>query len=125
MVRRHPRAPYRFVDLGRGRLVAPHERLTEWDGVAYVILSYKLPDQVGRLVETIKRESPRSAIVIHHDDHSVPLGSLPRTDGVFLCSNPRHLPWGTWELAACMLDATRWAHEHLAVEWVSIVSGQD
>lgn len=124
----HRRAPepLQVLDVHRGRPVAASERLHRWDTVAYVVLSYRLPGQVARLVETVKRESPRAAVLVHHDSADpVPLGGLPDTDGVFLVTNPRHLPWGGWELGECILDTTRWVHRHLATSWTSVLSGQD
>lgn len=94
--------------------------------VAYVILSYKLPDQVLRLVRRLRAGSPGGQIVIHHDGRAATLDRVAlREAGAHVLEDSGPVEWGDFSQLAAVLRAFAWLLRHTDFEWVVLLSGQD
>lgn len=94
--------------------------------VAYLITSYKLPDQVLRLASILRKGSPDAWIVVHHDDRSCsldPVGLQPL--GVRLIKPPSAVAWGEFSQLAMVLRCLTWLLTHADFDWLALISGQD
>lgn len=93
---------------------------------AYLITSYKLPDQVLRLASVLRRGSPDASIVVHHDDRG---GGLDRRRteelGVQLVEPPSAVTWGDFSQLAMVLRCLRWVIQRAEFDWLVLLSGQD
>src|SRR3954451_20038281 len=90
--------------------------------VAYVILSYRSPDVLARLVRTLRAGSPDATIAVHHDGRRCPAPGLP---GAELIAPAWAVEWGHgWQLAA-VLRCLRWALARSGFDWLVLLSGQD
>ena len=92
---------------------------------AYVVLSHQHPEQVLRLARTLRRGSPESTIVLHHDDRRTRVDEAAlRALNVARVLPPTPVSWG----GPTQLDAFLRSLLHaLRVEfdWLTILSGQD
>lgn len=93
---------------------------------AYLITSYKLPDQVLRLASVLRRGSPDASIVVHHDDRACGL-DRNRADelAVELVEPPSAVAWGEFSQLAMVLRSLRWVMENADFDWLVLLSGQD
>jgi Core-2/I-Branching enzyme len=94
--------------------------------VAYVITSYKLPNQVLRLASILRKGSPDASIVVHHDDRGCTLdpAQVEALD-VRLVEPPSHVVWGEASQLAMVLRCLGWALDHDGFDWLVLLSGQD
>jgi hypothetical protein len=86
---------------------------------AYLILSHRLPEQLRRLVRTLRAGSPEAVVAVHHDPRSGPVAVPGATP---LPASP--VEWGHGSHLAALLRCLR---ELLArdFEWLVVLSGQD
>lgn len=91
---------------------------------AYIVLSHRDPDQVTRLVRTIRASSPRSQVFVSHDSRSSapPRIEDPRTH---VAAHGRATDWGSFEIVQATLDALRWAQRVADPDMAVVISGQD
>jgi hypothetical protein len=90
--------------------------------VAYVILSYRSPDVLARLVRTLRAGSPAATIAVHHDGRRCPRPPLP---GAELVEPAWPAEWGHGSQLAAVLRCLRWALARSDFEWLVVLSGQD
>ena len=96
-------------------------------GVAYLITSHALPQQVLRLARALRAGSPSAPIVIHHDDRWTRLdeAALAALGGVELVRPPVAVQWGWGSQLEMLLRCLRWLLDRVAFDWVVVLSGQD
>jgi hypothetical protein len=93
--------------------------------LTYLVVSHRDPEQVLRLVRTL-REGPPAEVVVRHDQRHSRLESaaVEEAGGRLLCDG-LSVEWGGWSLLRMLLAAL----EHVATEadpdWVIVLSGQD
>jgi hypothetical protein len=90
--------------------------------VAYVILSYRSPDVLARLVRTLRAGSPVATIAVHHDGRRCPAPELP---GAQLIAPAWPVEWGHGSQLAAVLRCLRWALARSDFAWLVLLSGQD
>ena len=92
---------------------------------AYVVLSHQHPEQVLRLTRTLRRGSPESTIVLHHDDRRTRVDEAAlRALNVTRVLPPSPVSWG----GPTQLDAfLRGLQTALRADfdWLTVLSGQD
>lgn len=94
--------------------------------VLYFIQTHKNPEQIYRLVQTIKKSSPRSYILVSHNFTSskldvTPLQSLPDVE-VISCKRGR----GDFSIMQGYLDAVDWLFsQKIEFDWLINITGQD
>ncbi len=95
--------------------------------VAYFITSYRSPEQLCRLVATIRRGQPMASIVLHHDASKGQLDASLFEDmtNVHLIESRHPIKWGDMSLELARWRVFRWILENLDVDWVMLMSEQD
>src|SRR5947209_2954967 len=94
--------------------------------VAYLITSYKLPEQVLRLVSLLREGSPDARIFVHHDDRRISLDDTGlKAHGVGRIVPPSPVAWGEASQLAMLLRSMRWMLDRADFEWLVSLSGQD
>ncbi|MBU1691275.1 MAG: hypothetical protein KJ958_12300 [Gammaproteobacteria bacterium] len=92
----------------------------------YFITSHKNPEQVQRLCAALRKGSPLSEIVVHHDPIAEPLDaeiiSLLR---IHLIPQPISVRWGDFSLTEAILISMQWIEKNLEYDWLIYISGQD
>jgi hypothetical protein len=89
----------------------------------YVVLSHQHPEQVLRLVRTLRRGSPDATIVLHHDDRRVSVDEAAlRALDVVRVLPPTPVGWGAASQLEALLRGLRAA---AGCDWVTVLSGQD
>jgi hypothetical protein len=94
----------------------------------YFVTSYRRPDQVLRLVETISRESAEAQILIHHDQFKTRLDAADverAAPTAHLLSSPRPLKWGDFSVVDMHWRCFEWALDRLDFDWLILLSEQD
>ncbi len=94
--------------------------------VAYLIISHTLPAQVLRLAAVLRTASPDAALIVHHDERSCVLDAdrLAALRAVRV-EPPSRVEWGEISQLEMVLRCLRWALEHVAFDWLVVLSGQD
>lgn len=88
---------------------------------AYVVLSHRDPDQVLRLVRTLRTAGP---VVLHHDDRHVRLDAAALR-GVERVLPPTPVAWGWASQLEALLRSVRHALARVDFDWLVVLSGQD
>lgn len=92
----------------------------------YVVMSYRDPELVLRLVGALLASSPRAHVVLRHDDRRCPLPSgLPVSGRLHPRPSSAQLEWGAWSMVEAMLVELRWVRDNLDASHVAFISGQD
>jgi hypothetical protein len=93
--------------------------------IAYVLQTYRLLDQVGRLIDTLQRGCPDDLIVVVHSgsrDELAALARRQRIDCVLKAAPAR----GRFGLVDSYMSALRWLQRQgKPYDWVVLLSGQD
>jgi Core-2/I-Branching enzyme len=95
--------------------------------VVYLILSHRAPDQLLRLVRTLRRGSPQAQIVVSHDycaSHLDP-AIFHGISNFTLLPSRTPVAWGSWSQLARYMHALEWAEANLSFGWIVPLSGQD
>jgi hypothetical protein len=90
---------------------------------AYVVLSHQHPEQVLRLIRTLRRGSPACTVVVHHDDRRTALDTTG-LDGVERVLPPTPVSWGGPTQLEALLRGLR-AALRTGCDWLTVLSGQD
>jgi len=96
-------------------------------GFVYLVFSHGDTHQLIRLAKAIRRLSPQSAIVFHHDASSGPLSS-EEFDGignVHVIPTPIAVKWGDISFVDAFILSSRWILDNLDTEWLITLSGMD
>ncbi len=96
--------------------------------VCYFIQTHKNPEQIYRLVRTIKKSSPTAQVLIGHDFTSCYLDMAPIQDlpEVALLRGNNRAIRGDFSLLQPYLNAINWLFEHNSdFDWLVYLSGQD
>jgi hypothetical protein len=96
--------------------------------IVYLITSYILPDQVVRLIHTLRKLSPDSIIVVHHDQSKSTLleNDITRINNVYLIPNPIvNIEWGGFSQVEILLHSFTWIVTNISFNWLVLISGQD
>lgn len=95
--------------------------------VAFLVLNHRHPEQLMRLLRTLRSQLPDSPIVVHHDVYGEELsGPLIETiDNVQLITSEKRVIWGDHSLAEVYCWSLAWMFEHLEFDWVVLLSAQD
>jgi hypothetical protein len=93
--------------------------------VAFVLQTYRLLDQVGRLIDTLDHGCPNDLIMVVHSgsrDELKALANSHRIDRALSAAPGR----GRFGLIDSYLSALRWLHrQDKPYDWVVLLSGQD
>ena len=95
--------------------------------VAYFVTSYRPPQQLLRLLGTLRHAQPESPIVVHHDrfrsswntDLVAPIG------GVDVLTSETPVSWGDFSIVDMTWTSLSWMVKHLDFDWVVFLSEQD
>jgi hypothetical protein len=96
--------------------------------VLYMVTSYRNPEQILRLVGTIRRESPDAEILIHHDGFRSGLDPLmvdKAARGAHVLTSSSPLSWGDFSVVDMHWRCFEWALERLSFDWLVLLSEQD
>jgi Core-2/I-Branching enzyme len=95
--------------------------------VAFLVLNHRQPEQLMRLLGTLRSQLPDSSIVVHHDAfHGDILEALVEPFGdVHLLRSGRRIFWGDSSITDVCCWAMEWMREHLEFDWMVLLSAQD
>jgi hypothetical protein len=95
--------------------------------IVFFISSYCSPQQLHRLVRTLRKAEPASPIVVHHDPGGalVDASLFQGIDDVYLIVGDDAIAWGDMTLETARWRMYRWILDHLEVDWVVLLSEQD
>ncbi len=95
--------------------------------VAFLILNHRAPEQMLRLLATLRRQLPDSPLVVHHDRFHTPLDAdvLRPIGAVHLLTSDFPIRWGDFSLLDCTWRCMRWINENVEFDWLVLLSAQD
>jgi hypothetical protein len=95
--------------------------------VAYLVTSHTGPEQVLRLVRTLRALSPAAPVLVHHDGRREPVdaAALDRIGGVHRIPPEPVVEWGRGSQLAMQLRCLAHAVERVEFDWLTTISGQD
>ncbi|MBW4647417.1 MAG: beta-1,6-N-acetylglucosaminyltransferase [Kastovskya adunca ATA6-11-RM4] len=96
--------------------------------ILYLIASHTNPEQVVRLVKTIKIGSLDSQILIHHDYSSsyLNIADFEGLSNVRVIENYVPVTWGDFSQVEMELNCINWLMTHsIEFDWLVFLSGQD
>jgi hypothetical protein len=103
----------------------PQAGINEKVTVAYVVVSYRNPDQVLRLVSAL-REGPGAEVLVRHNQRT---SILPRAAveerGAHVLDDGIDIDWGEFSYVRVLLAALEWSLDRLDPDWIVVLSGQD
>jgi hypothetical protein len=95
--------------------------------VAFLVLNHRQPEQLLRLLSTLRSQLPDSPIVVHHDVFHVdiPEALIEPFGDVHLLRSGRRIFWGDSSITDVCCWAMAWMREHLEFDWMVLLSAQD
>lgn len=95
--------------------------------VAYLITSYRPPQQLLRLLGTLRRAQPDAQLVVHHDRFRSPWSTdqVAAIDGVEILTSETPVSWGDFSIVAATWKSLSWMMKNLEFDWVVFLSEQD
>lgn len=92
---------------------------------AHLILTYKNPEQLSRLVKAIKH--PNAEIFIHVDRkvEIKPFLKLAETPGVHFIEKRHYIVWGGYSITKCYIDSMEEIMSKGTFDYIVLMSGQD
>lgn len=90
----------------------------------YLVMSHDYPEQVVRLLRTLRQGSPHAHIVLHHDQSGSPLEASRLPERVHQVPFSMNIEWGTFSLVEMQLRCFEWIDRHLDFDWLVLLSGQ-
>jgi Core-2/I-Branching enzyme len=95
--------------------------------IAFLILSHRAPEQLLRLLATLRRELPDAPIVVHHDmfREGLTASALDPIGNVKLLTTDKPTAWGDFSIVDACWRSMSWMIEHLEFDWVVMLSAQD
>jgi hypothetical protein len=95
--------------------------------IAFLVLNHRGPDQLLRLLSTLRGQLADAPIVVHHDrfGQSVRQSDIEEVDNAHLLTSPRPLAWGDFSIVDACLRSMSWMRDELDFDWVFLLSGQD
>lgn len=94
----------------------------------YLVTSYRSPEQVLRLIGTIRRESPEAEILVHHDRFRTRLDAHEvsrAAPGAHLLTSAQPLSWGDFSVVDMHWRCFEWALDRIEFDWIVLLSEQD
>lgn len=94
----------------------------------YLIASHKNPEQVIRLVKTLRAGSPGAQIIIHHDYSKSNLDTalLKFMSNVHVMEDYVPVQWGEFSMVQMELHCINWLiNNSIEFDWLIMLSGQD
>jgi hypothetical protein len=95
--------------------------------VGYLITSYRPPEQLLRLLATLRRAQPEAPIVVHHDRFRSEWNAalVAPIGGVHVVTSDTPLEWGDFSIVKAVWKSLSWMVENLEFDWVVLLSEQD
>lgn len=96
------------------------------NGFAYLVIAHHKGEQLLRLLRTLRRASPTSHLLLHHDAKSTPPPQAKLDGlGVRLVQPRTSVRWGDISQVDAILASLEFAMAHCGFHWISVISGQD
>lgn len=94
---------------------------------AYYISAHHKPDQLRRLIGTLRRGSPGACIVLHLDASKglIDPAEFSGLPGVHLVPEPTQVKWGLYSQLEMNFNTLSWMLDNLSFDWVANLSAQD
>jgi len=95
--------------------------------VAYLVTSYRPPQQLLRLLRTLRRAQPEAPIVVHHDRFRTTWNAelVAPIGGVHVLTSEAPVSWGDFSVVNAIWKPLSWMVENLEFDWVVLLSEQD
>jgi hypothetical protein len=95
--------------------------------IAYLVTSYRPPRQLLRLLSTLRRAQPESALVVHHDRLRSPWNEdlVAPIGGVDVLTTDVPVSWGDFSIVDITWRTLSWMVQHRGFDWVVFLSEQD
>lgn len=96
--------------------------------ILYLIASHSNPDQIVRLVKTLKMGSPESQVLIHHDHSNCKLSAtaFEELTHVHVLDDFVPVEWADFSMVKMELHCVDWLMSHgIEFDWLIFLSGQD
>jgi hypothetical protein len=95
--------------------------------VAFLVLNHRQPEQLMRLLGTLRSQLPDSPIVVHHDAFlvEIPEALIEPFGDVHLLRSGRRIFWGDSSITDVCCWAMAWMRENLEFDWMVLLSAQD
>ena len=95
--------------------------------IAFLILSHRAPEQLLRLLTTLRRQLPDSPLVVHHDKFRADLdaAALDLLGDVHVLTSDQPVTWGDFSLVDVCWRSMAWMALHIEFDWVIVLSAQD
>jgi hypothetical protein len=95
--------------------------------VAFIIFSHRGPDQLCRLLSTLRQQLPDSPLIVHHDKFRTKLvaGDLAQFENTHLLTSDHPIVWGDFSLVEATWRILRGMGANVEFDWVVVLSAQD
>lgn len=95
--------------------------------VAFLVFNHRGPEQLVRLLTTLRAQLPDSPLVVHHDvfHGELPSAVVEPVGNVHLLASGQRVVWGEFSMVDVLCWSLTWMREHLEFDWVVVLSGQD
>lgn len=93
----------------------------------YYIASHRLPEQLARLIEAIRRGSPNAQVVVHHDysKSEIDRSDFEKLGSVHVLRETVAVTWGEFSQVEMSLKVFDWLIANTEFDWLIFLSGQD
>jgi hypothetical protein len=95
--------------------------------IAFLIFNHRSPEQLLRLLATLRRQLPDSPLVVHHDKFRAELSAsaLESLGNTHLLTSDKPIVWGDWSLVEAYWRSLTWISTNIEFDWLVVLSAQD
>jgi len=95
--------------------------------IAFLIFNHRGPEQLLRLLATLRRQLPDSPLVVHHDKFRAELSAseLEPLGNAHLLTSDKPIVWGDLSLVEACWRSLTWMTANIEFDWLVVLSAQD
>lgn len=95
--------------------------------IAFLVLNHRPPQQLLRLLATLRRQLADAPLVVHHDKFKTELkrSAIEHLEPAYLLTSEQPMMWGDFSIVDAIWRSLSWIVDNLDFDWLILLSAQD
>lgn len=95
--------------------------------IAFLVLNHRPPQQLLRLLTSLRRQLPDAPLVVHNDKFKTELSpnAIEHLSPAYLLTNQQPIVWGDFSQVEAVWRSVSWMVDNIDFDWLILLSAQD